>query len=786
MVLVDYKGGAAFAPCAGFPHVAGVIDNLADDPQLTERARTSIVGELVRRQSLLKQAGMCPSIGEYRELRETRPELPVLPHLLLVIDEFGELLSADPEFVDVLITIGRIGRSIGVHLLLSSQRVEMGKLRGLETYLSYRIGLRTFSESESASILGTPDAFHLPSAPGFGYLMVDTTTYTRFRGGFVSGVVETGTRPRARRQAEPVFVPPYPVRAVEGGSAPGIPVRRVSRSLLTECVERLACPERRARPVWLAPLPARVPLAEVVSGARSRDDRLALPIGLLDDPAAQTQETWWLDLSRSGGHVAVIGAPQSGRTTLLRTIAVSAALNQTPSQVGVYGLDLSGGGLGRITRFPHVGGVATRSQRERIGRLVDEMRGMLAEREAVFHRYAFDSVDELREAHAAGRVPELESAEILFLVDGFAQLKGEFESLEPTVIDLLQRGGGFGIHLVIALSRWNDLRMSHQPYVGTRIELHLNDSSESCIARKLSATIRADQPGRALTDGQLLAQVALSAVEHAEDERPDGELVERLAERVEATWTGLRARPIRVLPMELRPGQLPEPEGPAYQPVLGLRQDTMAPAVLELGGRDQHLLVFGDQRCGKTTLLRGIVQDLVSRNSCDELVFAVMDLRGEVAAAVPREYLGAHARTAAEARALAEAVARDLAERPATAEDRARVVVLADDYDMIASAGTEPLRPLVPHLASARDLRFHVVVTRPVAGAARAMYDPSLQSLHDTGGSALVMSGERTEGQILPRIYAEQMPAGRGLFVRRGEAPHIVQIAHFRPLRSAG
>jgi S-DNA-T family DNA segregation ATPase FtsK/SpoIIIE len=103
--------------------------------------------------------------------------------LLLVIDEFGELLTADPEFVDVLITIGRIGRSIGVHLLLSSQRVEMGKLRGLETYLSYRIGLRTFSESESASILGTPDAFHLPSAPGFAYLKVDTTTYTRFPGG---------------------------------------------------------------------------------------------------------------------------------------------------------------------------------------------------------------------------------------------------------------------------------------------------------------------------------------------------------------------------------------------------------------------------------------------------------------------------------------------------------------------------------------------------------------------------------------------------------------------------
>ncbi|MGL5863752.1 MAG: type VII secretion protein EccCa, partial [Phycicoccus sp.] len=215
MVLVDYKGGAAFAPCAGLPQVAGIIDNLADDPQLTERARTSITGELVRRQVLLRDAGMCPSIAEYRQWRRTRPELPALPHLLLVIDEFGELLTADPDFIDVLTTIGRIGRSVGVHLLLSSQRVEMGKLRGLDTYLSYRIGLRTFSESESSSILGTPDAFHLPSAPGFGYLKVDTTTYTRFRAGFVSGPVEQGPARPTSRTREPYLVPPIPAARLD-------------------------------------------------------------------------------------------------------------------------------------------------------------------------------------------------------------------------------------------------------------------------------------------------------------------------------------------------------------------------------------------------------------------------------------------------------------------------------------------------------------------------------------------------------------------------------------------
>jgi DNA segregation ATPase FtsK/SpoIIIE, S-DNA-T family len=792
MVLVDYKGGAAFAPCAGLPQVAGIIDNLADDPQLTERARTSINGELVRRQLLLKRAGMCPSIGEYRELRRTDPALPVLPHLLLVIDEFGELLTADPEFIDVLITIGRIGRSIGVHLLLSSQRVEMGKLRGLETYLSYRIGLRTFSESESSSILGTPDAFHLPSAPGFGYLKVDTTTYTRFRAGFVSGPVETGPRLPSGQLPEPFLVAPWPVpSSTQDPTEPEAPISRTTRSLLAECVERLTAADRRVRPVWLDPLGVRLPLLDVLARSAAGvvrpgadgDRRLALPIGVIDDPATQTQDIWRLDLSRAGGHVAVIGAPQSGRTTLLRTIAVSAALTRTPAEVGIYGIDLSGGGLGRISGFPHVGAVATRSQPERLTRLLDELGGMLSEREAVFREHGLDSLDQLRREHAAGRIPELESAEIVLLVDGFAQLRGEFESLEPAMVELLQRGGSFGIHLVIALARWNDLRMTHQPFVGTHLELHLNDPGDSCIARKLVATIPGDQPGRALTDEQLFAQVALSATEHAEDGRSDGELVERLADRIGADWTGVRARPVRVLPEDLGPGQLPSAVGPAQHLVLGLRQDTMAPAVLELGARDQHLLVFGDQGCGKTTVLRGIVQELVSRHSPDELVFAVMDLRGEVLDAVPADYLGAHARTATQARQLGEAVARDLAARPAGGSagtaGRARVVVLADDYDMIASTGADPLRPLVPHLASARDLRLHVVLARPVAGAVRAMFDHALQSVRDTGGSALIMSGERTEGQILPQTYAEQMPPGRGRFLRRGEPAHIVQVANF-------
>jgi S-DNA-T family DNA segregation ATPase FtsK/SpoIIIE len=801
MVLVDYKGGAAFAPFNGLPHVAGIIDNLADDPQLTERARASIQGEVIRRQEMLRDADNSPSISHYRELRTERPDLPPMPHLFIVIDEFGELLTAEPDFVDLLLTIGRIGRSIGVHLLLSSQRIEGGKLRGLDTYLSYRIGLRTFSESESQVVLETPDAFHLPAIPGYGFLKVDTSIYKRFRAGFVSGPIPSEmarTLQVDETDAEPLLLPLYNGIAQENdGDAIEEELARpaVGRALIDESVERLRSSARATSPVWLPPLPLRLPLSRVLGdGPTAADDAskaLLVPMGLLDSPTRQRQDSWLIDLTKNGGHLAVIGAPQSGRSTFLRTMAASIALTHTPRQVSMYGMDLTGTGMLRIEGFPHVGGVATRSSRDRLQRLLEELIAMLATREAVFRDHGIDSLQTLRVQHAAGNIPELVSADIVLLVDGLGQLRSDFEDLEPQVVELLQRGGGFGIHVVLSMTRWNELRMAQQPLVGTKVELRLSDATDSAIARKLSATIRSNQEGRALTEESLFGQVALPVLDDVDDELVGDEL-EALAARSAASWHGPAASPIRLLPLELAPDELPDPLDEPERLPFGLRQDTMEPAFLELGVRDQHLLVFGDGQSGKTTLLRGLVQSLVDRSTPDELVIALMDLRGEIVSDIPDEYLGGHAASSQEARGLATAIAEELRKRQEAGAGKGtgpRIVVVVDDFDIINSGGTEPLKPLLPFLPSARDLRLHVFLTRPVAGAARALFDSTLQTLRDTGGSTLIMSGERSEGQILPGVYAEQMNPGRGRFVRRGDRPRIVQVARFEPqpvLESAG
>ena len=154
--------------------------------------RDALNGELVRRQELLRAAGNYASLRDYTKAREKGRDLPPVPTLFVVIDEFSELLSARPEFIDLFVMIGRLGRSLGVHLLLASQRLEEGKLRGLDTHLSYRIGLRTFSAAESRVVLGVPDAYELPPQPGNGYLKFDTGDMTRFKAAYVSGPAGAG------------------------------------------------------------------------------------------------------------------------------------------------------------------------------------------------------------------------------------------------------------------------------------------------------------------------------------------------------------------------------------------------------------------------------------------------------------------------------------------------------------------------------------------------------------------------------------------------------------------
>ena len=799
MILIDYKGGAAFAPFAPLPHVVGLMDNLADDAGLVERARASLAGEVTRRQKQLRDAGSSPDIAHYRRLRAEHPEMAPMPHLFVIIDEFGELLTASPDLVDLLLTIGRIGRSIGVHLLLSSQRIEAGKLRGLDTYLSYRICLRTFTEAESSTVIGVSDAFHLPAVPGYGYLKVDTSIFTRFRSGFVSGPIDTIDEQPAPDEIEervPLRLPTYNGLEEESSVTieDDVPEGHTTRTTVVDTVvSQLAQAAPVSSPVWLDPLPSRLTLSRLHSTSLRRGrsavpvppvPSVSVPIGIVDDPAQQRQDPWLLDLTLGGGHVSITGAPQSGRTSFLWTLATSAALCLPPSRLAFYGIDATGGGLSRLSGLPNVGGIATRGDRERMRRVVEEIVTMLDTREQVFSRHRIDSLDVLRSRHAAGQIPELASADVVLLVDGLGLLRSDFEELEDSLDDILRRGSGLGVHAVMTLSRSNELRMAQQPLVGTRLELRLNDPADSLIARKLSKTLRADVPGRVLTPDQLFAHTALPIADDTDTSHGVGTALEELAERIANGWSGERPAPVRMLPEAIDPADLPDGEEEPDLLPLGLFQDTMTPINLDLVGRDPHLLVLGDPGCGKSTVLRGVIESLVERHTPDELVIAVYDMRRTTADACPESYLGGHATSAALAEGLSASIAQELERRSAAMSagqepDGPRIVLVVDDYDILAAGNSNPLAPVIPYLSSARDLRLNVALTRPVAGSSQAMYDQLLQALRNTGATGLLMDGERSEGIVLAGMRAEHLRPGRGWWIRRGGRPRLAQVADY-------
>ncbi|MEQ6903855.1 FtsK/SpoIIIE domain-containing protein, partial [Nocardioides sp. YIM 152588] len=213
LVLVDFKGGATFAGLGDLPHTSALVTNLADELALVDRMADALHGELLRRQELLRAAGH-DSAAAHDAARVAGAPLEALPALLVVVDEFSELLAARPELAETFVALGRLGRSLGVHLLLATQRLEEGRLRGLEAHLSYRIALRTFGAAESRAAIGTPDAATLPPAPGAAYLRVGADAPRRFRAGYVSAPAHPASRPT---------VLPFtaaPVHAATGAPAP--------------------------------------------------------------------------------------------------------------------------------------------------------------------------------------------------------------------------------------------------------------------------------------------------------------------------------------------------------------------------------------------------------------------------------------------------------------------------------------------------------------------------------------------------------------------------------------
>ncbi|MEV0055436.1 type VII secretion protein EccCa [Saccharopolyspora shandongensis] len=788
-VLVDFKGGATFLGLDELPHTSAVITNLADEASLVERMKDALHGELIRRQELLRKAGNFSSATEYEKARADGADLDPLPTLFVVVDEFSELLAAHREFMDLFVMIGRLGRSLSVHLLLASQRLDEGRMHQLESHLSYRIGLRTFSAMESRGVLGVPDAHQLPSQPGAGYLKTDVDTLIRFKAAYVSGTYRQARREVRQavvaRQIVPYGTSYVPPREPPMPEEPEVPQEEGGESLLEIAVQRLIDSGPPAHRVWLPPLDVSPTLEQMLPQLAIDPERglnavdaaqhtLQVQVGVIDRPFEQRHEPLLADLSGSGGHVFIAGGPQSGKSTLLATLITTLALTHTPREVQFYGLDFGGGMLSSLAGLPHVGGVTGRLDIERMMRTINQVNALLEEREQRFAQLGVDSMTTYRRRRAAGELADEPYCDVFLVVDGWATIRQDFMELVPQFTLLATRGLNYGIHLIITATRGGEVASGLRDQLGTRFELRLGDAVESTINMRAAATVP-KIPGRGLTDDQAHFLAGLPRLDGPGD---TAEGTQELITTIASAWHGPPAPRVKMLPAVLDVDDLPAPTGQLRVP-LGLSGEDIEPLWHDFT-QHPHLLIAGDDSTGKTNLLQHIAASVARQYTPDQARITFVDFRRELFDVVPEDYRLGYAVSKDIVREAVAGTSRAMRERlpgpeisPARLSKRdwwtgPELFLIVDDYDMLSSDPSDnPFVPMLECLAQGQEVGLHLIVARSANGLSRAMYDPLVRRLLEVNTPAVLLSCPPSEGQVFHDVRPKKLPTGRAQYITR-------------------
>lgn len=820
-LLVDFKGGAAFADFEHLPHVSGIITNLENDPLLISRMYASLAGEQNRRQALLASAGNLSNIRQYQAKWRKNPSMEPMPYLLIIVDEFASLIANHDEFLTLFTRFGQVGRSLGIHMMLATQRVDEGRISSLEGHLRYRICLRTFKPEESNAVIGKPDAYYLPPVPGSGYFKVDDDIYMSFKTAIISMPYVAPSEQERQDPAMlirafsstgklvPLFKKPPKAADDDLEEEP-----RTEMQMVVERIRQAPAPADgwHVHAVWQPPLKEQLLLSEVLVRCGQPDlngshwyksapfGPLVIPLGMLDKPAEQAQEPALLDFSGAGGHLAIVGVPQSGKSTLLRSILASFIVTHTPREVQLYGIDFGGGLLRILDGAPHVGAICSKPERDKIRRVVRRMRQVLADREALFSERSIDSMATFRRLSQEGAIQQEETGDVFLFVDNFGQLQVDFENdaeIIETITMLLATGLNYGIHVVLTVNQWMEIRSRLRANIGNRLELRLNDPSESEIDRKVSQLIPSDMPGRGLMPSKLLFQCALPIVGDINtttgyEVQP---ALEALVQRARMSWKGPVAPQIRMLPTEVRWDTLPPlPAGQTGVPI-GLEESRVSPLWIDLQRGDPHFIILGDRECGKTTLIRTWIRGIEQLYTPEQVQIILIDYRKALVDLSTSPHMLAYAFTPEKAKECAQQLKIPLEERveqnmeqppekllASQSWEGRHIFVFVDDYDTVATSNPRmdnPLNPLEGLLQSAQEVGFHLIVARRLAGFGSTLSDPIFRGLRTMEGPGLLMRGDPIEGRqaMHKQNVSDSLPTGRGMLVKRGDPPTLVQVA---------
>ena len=619
-VLVDYKGASAFGECEQLPHTVGMVTNL--DGHLTERALASLDAELERREHVLRELGSA-DIDTAWERHPERAGAAGLARLVIVIDEFAELVQELPDFVSGLIRVARVGRSLGVHLILATQRPAGVVSSEMRANTGLRVALRMEDKHDSTEVLEAPDAAAiLRSTPGRGYV----------RSGGGGALVQFQTaRVAGRRKGATGGVPPARVMPVTWARLayplpappPGATTTTVTATDLSALVAAIAggaekmalVPPRRP---WLPPLPDTV-LLDDLPAPSEREAVGPVYFGLEDLPASQAQQPAAFDLV-AGGHLVLVGAARTGRSSALRTLAAALASSISPDDLHLYGLDFGNGALLPLTRLPHCGGVVQRSETERVERLVTRLTDEVVRRQALLAHAGYgDIAEQRRAAPVAERLPY-----IVVLLDRFEGFLAQFppdaaSQVPPALTRLVREGLGAGIRFVIAGDR-SLLSDRLSTLVDDKLVMRLADRNDFRLVNLSPKSVPDEMlPGRAVrSESGIEVQFALVSADASG--QGQGEALRALGETASARWpaAGRMNRPFKVdvMPTSISWAEAAKlaaearPASTMLWGLVGVGGDELSAVGLDLGAVG-GFVIGGPAKSGRSTTLMSLARSVL-------------------------------------------------------------------------------------------------------------------------------------------------------------------------------
>ncbi|REJ06917.1 FHA domain-containing protein [Microbacterium bovistercoris] len=589
-LFVDYKGGSAFADCVDLPHTVGLVTDLS--PHLVRRALTSLRAELHHREHLFNRK----KAKDLLELEKRRdPETP--PALVLVIDEFAALAGEVPEFVDGVVDIAQRGRSLGIHLIMATQRPAGVIKDNLRANTNLRVALRMADESDSKDVVDDPVAASFsPSIPGRGIAKTGPGRLVPFQSAYAGGWSSDEVQAADVKVAELRFGSIQlwePEQAPESDShdedlGPNDQKRIVATLVKAAAQARIPAPRRP----WLDDLEQAVDLRDLpVLG----DGQILL--GKQDVPERQLQESAYF-LPDKDGSLLIYGTSGAGKSTVLRTMAIAAGYHAS-SQVEVYGLDFGSGALKSLEILPHVGSIISGDDAERVQRILRSLARILDDRGKRFSAANAASLTEYREI--TGRA----EPRILFLVDGFPQFRSEWESTAArmpfyqTFMRILGEGRPLGVHVIATADRGGSVPTAVSANVSRRVVLRLADESGYAMLNAPKDVLdERSAPGRAIVDGLETQIATLGGTPNVAEQT---KLLEQLAAELRAAGAREVAE-IGSLPTRLALRDLPDRADD--MPVLGIAEDTLAARGFDPVGT---FVVAGPPLSGKTNALKAII-----------------------------------------------------------------------------------------------------------------------------------------------------------------------------------